>query len=423
MNELKNVDVHLISFVDKAANKRKFIYKSADIKEDDSSINLQKSVPIIKVDDEKRLVYGTVYAPNEDEGDAHEDYMTAAEIEKAAHNFLAKSNTIKATDTQHNLQPVEGVAIVESAVLKGTHEILKDEIPGTWYIVTKVENDEVWKSVKDGTYTGFSLYGFAERVEKAGKRQKSKGKKMMEKFFEALEKTFGESETEPAEDGSAELVKSFDDVYNKMQLNTMVNAISCAIYDVSYNDMLSVEQKIEEIGKVMDDAWAKLETIEIAKAMRADETICKAGKVLSAQNMKNLQSAIEAMQAVLDAAGDVKEKREKFEQEKIKRSKETGPGENTMENITKADHDKAVKELEEKHAVEKADLEKKVTEVTEKNEKLEKEFGELKEAVENLLEKSKGSAQVDDDGNGGGEKVVKFDLLGSEIRKKFNIKD
>ena len=374
MNELKNVDVHLISFVDKAANKRKFIYKSADIKEDDSSINLQKSVPIIKVDDEKRLVYGTVYAPNEDEGDAHEDYMTAAEIEKAAHNFLAKSNTVKATDTQHNLQPVEGVAIVESAVLKGTHEILKDEVPGTWYIVTKVENDEVWKSVKDGSYTGFSLYGFAERVEK-----KAACKSVAEKVFSAIAKALGiEDDTDPVPDNSSDLIKSFDDVYNRMQLNTMVNAISSAIYDVSYNDMLSVDQKIEEIGNVMDDAWAKMETIQIAKAMRADEAICKAGKVLSAQNLKNLQSAIEAMQTVLDAAGDVKEKREKFEKEKIKRSTDKGPGENTMEDIKKADHDKAVKELEDKHAVEKAELQKKLDEANEK------------------LEKSKGSEQVDD---------------------------
>lgn len=405
MNELKNVDVHLISFVDKAANKRKFIYKSADIKEDDPSINIQKEVKIVKVDEEKRLVYGAVYAPNEDEGDAHEDFMTADEIEKAAHNFLAKSNTVKATDTQHNLQPVEGVTIVESAVLKGTHEILKDEKPGTWYIVTKVDNDEVWKSVKDGTYTGYSLYGFAEKVENA-KSDDTEG--LLKKFYSWLKKDENKADVK-------NIIKSFDEVYSKMQLNTIVNAISCAIYDVSYNDMLSVSEKLDEIKRVMVDASAKMDTIEIAKSLLADPAILKAGKVLSDANMKKVQAALEAIQSILDAANTAKSKIEK-----LKKSL-TDSGENNMETITKADHDKAIKELTEKHDAEKAELQKKLDDQILKTDELDKDLKELAKNVNDVIEASKGSAQVDGEGDEK-KKAVNFNMIGDEVKKKFNIK-
>ena len=411
MNELKDVDVHLISFVDKAANKRTFVYKSAGANEADK-FTIRKDVRIVKVDDEKRLVYGAVYAP--DEEDAHGDFMTEAEVEKAAHNFLAKSNTVKATDTQHNLEPVEGVKIVESAVLKGTHEILKDEKPGTWYIVTKVENEEVWKSVKDGTYTGYSLYGFAERIEKAksdeGKSKKAKGKKVLDKIYSAIEKVFAD---EP-EDESAELVKSFDSVYSRMQLRTVSDAICSAIWEVVWNDMLSVDEKIAEIGQVMDDAWSKLETVDIAK--RDITEVQKAGKVLSDKNMKNLQAAIEAMQAVLDAAGKVEEKRNLN-----KSAQDTTKGDNKMEDIKKADHEKALADLQKKADDEKAELQKKLDEATTNHATLKAEHDELRGAVEKLLEASKGSAQVDGDDKPE-EKVVKIDILGSELKKKFNIK-
>ncbi len=41
---------------------------------------------LAKEADAQKLVYGIVYEP--DTVDAHEDFMTAAEIEKVAHGFL-----------------------------------------------------------------------------------------------------------------------------------------------------------------------------------------------------------------------------------------------------------------------------------------------------------------------------------------------
>ncbi len=306
MKELKNIDVHLISLVDKGANKRQVICKGAGVKEDDK-FTLRKEVKITKVDEEKHLVYGVVYAPNDE--DAHGDFATVEEIEKACHNFLAKSNTSKAVDTQHNLEPVEGVTIVECAIIKGEHSILKGEPDGTWFIVTKIENEEIWKSVKDGTYTGYSLYGFAERAGEA-KSEKAKGKKFSS-LMQRIEKWFDEEEGQAE---SNEVVKSFDDVYRRMQLRTMADALSSAVWEV-----------------------------------------------ISDSNMKKLQAAMDAMQSLMDSAGTAESKRAEINKQ-IKNK-------TTMDTITKEAHDKAIEDLKK----EQADALKKVQdELAETKEKLEK---------------------------------------------------
>lgn len=420
-NELKNVDVHLISFVDKAANKRTFVYKSLGamkVIKDEGEVNLNdftlnRTVKISKIDDEKRLVYGVVYSP--DEEDAHDDFMTEAEVEKAAHNFLAKSNTVKATDTQHNLEPAEGVKIVESAVLKGDHEILKDEKIGSWYIVTKVENDEIWKSVKDGTYTGFSLYGFAERIEEAAKSKKAKGKKFS-KLMERIEKWFDEEES--AEDESPEeIVKGFNEVYQRMKLGTVVDAISSAVYQIRWDDFSTQEEKKAEIIRVLEDAKSQLESIDLTKSdvVKAKE----ARRILSSATIENVMKAEKQLDTLLQKAATIEVNKEKFKSGKTAE-------ENTMETIEKKEHDKIVadKDAEIKAEQEKsAKLEKDAKDEKEKADKLEKEFGELKTAVETMLEKSPGSQQPDGDGaDGEAKKSVQFNILGDEIKKKFNIK-
>jgi len=40
-----------------------------------------------------------------------------------------------------------------------------DALPTGWWVGFHVESDEVWKSVKDGTYSMFSIQGTAIRSE------------------------------------------------------------------------------------------------------------------------------------------------------------------------------------------------------------------------------------------------------------------
>lgn len=152
MRELKNVQVTHVSFVDKAANKKKFfLTKSADTPNFETEVK-----PVFKADDPKQLVYGVVYEP--DVEDAHKDFMTATEIEKAAHGFMENYQNI---DKQHDFETEAG-KVVESYIAPADIEIGETTITkGTWVLVTKA-TDDMWESIQKGEFTGYSLAGTAE---------------------------------------------------------------------------------------------------------------------------------------------------------------------------------------------------------------------------------------------------------------------
>ncbi len=86
--ELINAKITHVSYVDKAANQKQFFFMKSE-KEND----FQKEIKVIaKADDAQRLVYGIVYEPNV--ADAHGDYMTPEEIEKAAHGEVVESSLL-----------------------------------------------------------------------------------------------------------------------------------------------------------------------------------------------------------------------------------------------------------------------------------------------------------------------------------------
>lgn len=105
--ELKDARITHISLVDKGANGRPF----AIIKEEGKE-SFQKDIRIAKTDKAKQIVYGVVYEP--DVEDAHEDQMSADEIEKAAHLFMEKQHTYN-IDKQHDLDADKGY-VVESYI-------------------------------------------------------------------------------------------------------------------------------------------------------------------------------------------------------------------------------------------------------------------------------------------------------------------
>ncbi|MCM3752671.1 XkdF-like putative serine protease domain-containing protein [Bacillus licheniformis] len=155
--ELKNAKINFVSYVDKAANKKKFFMTKSS-----EPPTFQKEVKLIaKAEDEKKLVYGVVYEP--DIQDAHGHFMTAEEIQKAAHGFLKNARKI---DKDHNFQGGVG-EVVESYVAPADFEVNGETIvKGSWVLVTKA-GDEIWEQIKKGSITGYSMAGTAETVEHA----------------------------------------------------------------------------------------------------------------------------------------------------------------------------------------------------------------------------------------------------------------
>lgn len=122
-------------------------------------MNKEIIVEFIAKQEEQRLVTGIVLEPNTI--DAHGDLVKEETIEKAAFDFMIKSRTI---GKQHK-NVIEDVKVVESFIAPLNYELNGQPIKkGSWIMTVKVMNDQIWQDVKKGSFTGFSIGGFGEKV-------------------------------------------------------------------------------------------------------------------------------------------------------------------------------------------------------------------------------------------------------------------
>lgn len=123
---------------------------------DDSLESFSMEVKFLKEDDEQHLVYGVVYPP--DEVDSQGDWMNEVEIEKMAHNYMLSSQQLK---LMHKSKVY--AKVVESFIAPVSYKMGKETVKkGAWIMVTKILDDAVWKKVKKGEITGYSIGGKAQ---------------------------------------------------------------------------------------------------------------------------------------------------------------------------------------------------------------------------------------------------------------------
>ena len=123
----------------------------------DKGADFELEIPIFKLNDDDHEVAGVVYEP--DVIDAQGDSANADEIRKAAHKFLEDSRTI---GLMHKEDAGPRAKLVESYIVPDNmrygNQVIKK---GSWVIVVKVTDNELWKAIKDGSITGFSMGGTA----------------------------------------------------------------------------------------------------------------------------------------------------------------------------------------------------------------------------------------------------------------------
>lgn len=116
---------------------------------------IRKSVQIVKADRKRHLVCGVVLEP--ETVDLQNDIISAEEIEQAAHKFLAEyrqigdshERTADATVVESYLAPME---------LNLNGQTIK---PGSWVMVTKIHNVDLWDKIESGEYQSYSIGGYA----------------------------------------------------------------------------------------------------------------------------------------------------------------------------------------------------------------------------------------------------------------------
>lgn len=113
-------------------------------------------VKISKIDEDKQLVYGEVYAPHLI--DTHGDMMLPDDVEIMAHKFM-NDQLQYSVDVMHNNKVIEAI-VVESFVAKGHPEYNE----GAWVAVTKIHDDDIWLGIKAGIYNGYSIEAMVVKV-------------------------------------------------------------------------------------------------------------------------------------------------------------------------------------------------------------------------------------------------------------------
>lgn len=113
-------------------------------------------IPINKKGDE-RIVYGIVYEP--DTVDAQGDQANAEEIKKAAYLFMENVQQFKVMHKGKNVK----VKILENYIAPVDFTIEKRNVKkGSWVLVTRILDKKLWKEIKAGKLTGYSMAGYAK---------------------------------------------------------------------------------------------------------------------------------------------------------------------------------------------------------------------------------------------------------------------
>ena len=111
----------------------------------------KRTVVIKSIDEDKQVVYGEVYAPNM--LDSYGDMMLAEDIELMAHEFISRSDTDSMFDVNHDNVSITAKPVESFIARKGD----ADYTEGAWVLGVKIDDVDVWASIRGGDLNGFSM--------------------------------------------------------------------------------------------------------------------------------------------------------------------------------------------------------------------------------------------------------------------------
>lgn len=162
----KDLDgIDAVSLVDAPAIEENFI-----------ALNKEYKMDLAEVDSDKRILMGAALIPNKqiyrkNGKDEFYVFFSEATVKQASELFLKNGNQSNAT-LEHKAK-FDGATVVESWIIDNPDMDKSKQygfsLPkGTWMISMKIEDQNVWKQVKEGKYKGFSIEGyFADKLEMA----------------------------------------------------------------------------------------------------------------------------------------------------------------------------------------------------------------------------------------------------------------
>lgn len=298
--EIKDAKISFVSLVNKAANKKEFLITKAENGEASFTTNCK----IVKADKDNHYVTGIVYEPMAE--DAHGNYMTEAEITKAAYWFAKNGNQC---DIQHNFEKLENSAVVESYVTKCDMEIEGQQIKkGTWMMTVEID-DDTFEKVEKGELTGFSMGGVGKYSQVDVELPDNNDEGLIAK----IAKTFG---LKPIKKGAVA------DAYNRRikpdNFCTAYRALrdilekydpikGCYDYD---NDETTIREALADFNEIVVDLLAEKSVTKALNDMDVPNIIAKAGKKVSGARLQTLKDIQEKVTNLISEVDDEKEDNE-----------------------------------------------------------------------------------------------------------------
>lgn len=303
---LSDARIQFVSLVDKAANKKQFLITKAE----GSSASFQSYGRIVKADSESHFVTGIVYEPMAEDTDG--EYMTAEEIEKAAHWYMKNAGNV---DIQHCFVKAEGIDVVESFVAKSDMDIDGTPIKkGTWLMTVEVGDAAVWESIQKGEITGFSMGGVANRSdEDVDLDSIEKSENIPESFFGKLTNAIKAAfKTEKqVEVSKGEVANKFTRRIKENNFYTAWRSLEDTLEGYEYNeatgqmewgytaDEAKIREALEDFNAIVTRILTSDNVVgEIEKAAKESE-VAKSGRSLSSKNLNALKTICGNLQSFL----------------------------------------------------------------------------------------------------------------------------
>ena len=341
MGKLKNYrvkpstsDIYAVSLVEEEAVESGFI-----------ALSKQKQPMDFKIqNEEKRMLYGValradfpIYRRYGDD----EFYLTfdANAIERLVNKFM--SNYGQKSFTIDHMEPAEGIVITESWLVKDTENDksnalgLENVSEGSWIIGCKINNDEIWQSIREGRWHGFSIESWIDmeeieefkKINKENKKidmavKKSKFDEMMDKiksiFSDAVTEADGK-DMEVQEEVIDEAADAVEEVVNKEETGTTDEVVEAAeedktpteeivndVVDTVQEETQTTEEAADNLQEVVDQLQAEVDSLK-----KENEQLKKKNQKMSKQpstkvvtnNKENKVGGVKGAFAALKAQG------------------------------------------------------------------------------------------------------------------------
>tara|TARA_R110002020_G_scaffold102690_1_gene240931 strand:- start:437 stop:1153 length:717 start_codon:yes stop_codon:yes gene_type:complete len=189
-DDSQELAIDAISLVASPAIEQDFVYFGKE----------KNNLTFAKIDEEKRMLVSPALIPNKQifRYDPNTDseyyvYFSPETVRKASELYLKHNNHHKATH-EHN-ERVSGVLTVESWIKEGDQDKSKlygyDLPNGTWFVKMKINNNELWEEIKNGSLRGLSIEGyFTDKMAKMSERKPTD-----EEILSALNEIINENQT------------------------------------------------------------------------------------------------------------------------------------------------------------------------------------------------------------------------------------